>query len=203
MIALNRDKVRRVVCGVDWGYTHPGTLEVFALDGEDRMYRVYEVYRSGKTIDWWVERGREIHAFYRVERFLCDPSEPAYITAFQRAGLPAEPAYNGVAPGIQAVQQRLVKQADGLPRLFFLRNEGFGPDPAQLEKKLPVCLEDEVTAYVWDTAANRKKGEEPLKVNDHGMDSLRYAVCYVDGVGVNRYRPVSPPAPAMELPKLW
>ncbi len=209
MLPLNRDASRRIVAGVDWGFVHPGALEVFAIDGDGRMLRIWEVYYSQKTIDWWVERAQEIHVFYRVEAFVCDPSEPAYITAFQRAGLPAMAGYNGVAPGIQAVAQRLVVQADGRPRLMFLRDQSYGPDPELRAKKLPMGFEDEVLSYVWDTRPNwkkgeeRKKGEDPLKESDHSADAVRYACCYIDQVGQSRYAPVSPLAPAFEPRRLW
>ncbi len=204
MISLNRNKVRRVVAGVDWGFTHPGAIEVFALDGDARMYRVHEVYHSQRTIDWWIERAKEIHAHFKVEAFVADPSEPAYIQQFQQAGLPCIAGYNGVAPGIQAVAQRLVPAGDGRPRLFFLRDAGWGPDPAQVGKKAPTCFEDEVLGYVWDLEHGKKKGEEPVKKDDHAADAVRYAVAYVDSVGVNRYvATASLSAPSWEMPKLW
>ena len=76
----------RVVCGVDWGFVHPGVIEVFSLDGDDRMVRTFEVYRSGRTIDWWIDQAKAIHARAPVEAFVCDPSEPAYIQQFRAAG---------------------------------------------------------------------------------------------------------------------
>lgn len=205
MLPLNRDTIRRVVCGVDWGFVHPGVIEVFVLDGDDRMIRIWEVYQSGKTIDWWVERAREIkQAYGPVEAFVCDPSEPAYITAFQVAGLAAIPAFNSIPPGIQAVQQRLKVQGDGRPRLFFLRDQRFSRDEAMVEKKLPTCFEEEVDAYVWPTPkpSMRNTDEVPVKENDHAADAVRYCVCYVDSVGMNRYVPASPPGPVFE-PKQW
>lgn len=35
---------------------------------------------------------------------------------------------------------------------------------------------------VWGLRAGRKKGEEPIKVDDHGMDCLRYMVAHRDVV---------------------
>jgi hypothetical protein len=32
----------------------------------------------------------------------------------------------------------------------------------------------------WDLASGRKRGEEPVKLNDHGMDQVRYVVAHVD-----------------------
>ncbi len=200
MVTLNRDKIRRVVCGVDWGFVHPGVIEVFALDGDGRMYRVWEVCRTGKTIDWWVERAKEIHSCFKVEQFVCDPAEPAYITQFQAAGLPTTAGFNGIAAGIQAVQQRLVKAGDGRPRLVFLRDEREGRDPALVEQKKPTCFEEEVEGYIWPTAnkAVRAKDEVPVKNDDDCCDAVRYAVCYVDSVGIPRWLPGFSLGPARE-----
>jgi len=48
------------------------------------------------------------------------------------------------------------------------------------EKKLPQSTEEEFDAYIWDESNNRKKGEEPVKENDHGMDALRYMVAHLE-----------------------
>ena len=47
------------------------------------------------------------------------------------------------------------------------------PDPALVDSALPTCLIEELVGYVWD--ANQLK-DEPIGVNDHAMDMLRYVV---------------------------
>ena len=42
-----------------------------------------------------------------------------------------------------------------------------------MEAKKPVCTDQEIDGYVW---ANKATKEEPVKENDHGMDTMRYAV---------------------------
>jgi phage terminase large subunit len=185
-----RDSVphlERYVAGVDWGYTNPGVIAVYGLDYDGRMYLVEEIYRLRRTDDWWLEQALELHrrhsvpaslgkpTEHRIEAWVCDPSEPAYIQKFRNAGLSAVKAFNGVLPGITAVKQRL---ADN--RLFISRDALRQADPELEEKHLPLCTHDEIQGYVW---ADTKSKEVPIKENDHGVDQLRYAVCYVDRIG--------------------
>jgi hypothetical protein len=85
-----------------------------------------------------------------------------------------------VRPGIQAVASRLRKEPDGKCRLYVLRDSLAQRDPFLDEAKKPCCLHEELDGYVWDTANNRKQGEEPLKQNDHACDAARYLVAHLD-----------------------
>lgn len=174
---------RTVAASVDWGFTNPGVIEVWGEDGDGRLYLLHEVYQTHKTIDWWVERAKQARDQYGVRTFVCDPSEPAYISQFNAAGLRAVGANNAVAPGIQTVQQRLPVTADGRPRLFVLRTALAERDAARDEQKCPCGLLEEIEGYVWDTSSNRKRGEEPVKHDDHSMDALRYACVYFERSG--------------------
>lgn len=175
--------LRRYVAGVDWGFTEPGAIEVGGIDGDGRIYRVREVYQSKKTIDWWVARAKEIHGRYKVEAFACDPAEPAYIKAFRDAGLPAVEAFNDIAPGIQAVQQRLRIEGDGRARLYLATDPESEADEALVEAKKPLGLIDEMDAYSWPKTVEGKSNKEvPVDADNHAQDALRYLVTYVDGL---------------------
>jgi phage terminase large subunit len=60
------------------------------------------------------------------------------------------------------------------------------PDPALLDSKRPGGTEQEFDGYVWDTSNGRKRGEEPVKKDDHGMDALRYLVAHRSPLQPNR-----------------
>ena len=49
-------------------------------------------------------------------------------------------------------------------------------DPALVEAKLPTCTEEEVEGYVWDVSNGRRRVEEPVRVDDHGMNCVRYVL---------------------------
>ena len=168
-------EIKRWVGGVDWGYTNPGVLGIWGLDNDDNMYLMGQVYRTRKKIDWWVQRAVELEKeFGRAEAWLCDPSEPAYIDSFRRAGLNAKKGVNDFSPGINAVKQRFDDN-----RLFFVYNSLKYKDESLARERLPTCVEEELPAYVW---ADKKNKEVPVKENDHGADMTRYTVCYVDNV---------------------
>ncbi|MCK5645097.1 MAG: hypothetical protein KAJ19_30130 [Gammaproteobacteria bacterium] len=170
-------ELRRYVAGQDWGYTHPGVLGVWGLDNDGRMYLVAQVYRTKKTIDWWIEQARALDEEFSIEAFVCDPSEPAYIEQYQQAGLSAVAGFNRVRPGINAVQERLAVAGDGKPRLFIVRDSLRQPDALLQSEKHPYAVEQEFPGYVW---ANKKAMEQPVKEYDDGLDMVRYTVAYVD-----------------------
>ena len=178
---FNRSVIRDVYGGQDWGFTNPGVLHVWGRDSDGRVYLVHEVYRSQQLIDWWIEQARAAQDFYGFSRMFCDPSEPAYIEQMRRAGLPAEEAQNAVAPGIQAVQNRLPTQPDGRPRLYVLGDALSERDPLLDAHKKPSGFIEEVDGYVWQKAtAGRPQKEEPVKENDHGCDTVRYVIYSID-----------------------
>jgi phage terminase large subunit len=72
----------------------------------------------------------------------------------------AEGCTGGVSDGIDTVKELLVPQDDDKPRLTVA----------------PECVYTikEFQSYVWATTRTGEKKEEPKKVNDHAMDSIRY-----------------------------
>jgi hypothetical protein len=184
MVKLNRDVIKRVFASVDWGFTNPGVMQVWAVDGDSRMYLVHEVYKTGETIDWWKERAKEINKHYKPECFVCDPSEPAYISQLRSSGANAQSAKNEIRLGIEKVQERLKIAGDGRPRLFIYDEAIADYDESLREARKPLCTEQEMVVYAYPEGKDgRPIKEEPLKVYDHGCDALRYAVMYLDDPG--------------------
>ena len=156
---------------------------VYVVDGDGRMYLIHEIYRTQQSINWWVTRGQQIQQAYRPSSFECDPSEPGFISELRQAGLPAIAGFNGIALGIQAVQDRLQVAGDGRPRLIVYDGALSEVDPLIAPGKPRWSLEER-PRYVWATGTNgRPTKEEPVDDNNHGMDAERYAVCAVDHIG--------------------
>jgi hypothetical protein len=169
---------------VDFGYTNPFVAQWWAEDPDGRLYRYREIYRTQRLVE---DHAREIRRLSEgepvVRDVVCDHDAEDRATLERHLGLTTTAAPKAVSPGIQAVASRLKAAGDGKPRLFLLRDALVEADPLLVEKKLPTCSEQEVEAYVWDVANGRKKGEEPVKKDDHGMDALRYLVASRDLVG--------------------
>jgi hypothetical protein len=52
------------------------------------------------------------------------------------------------------------------------------------DAKKPTCTAEEFGGYVWEPAKEgRAAKEEPVKLDDHGLDALRYAVAQASGLG--------------------
>lgn len=173
---INREVITQVLASVDWGFTNPGVIQVYGIDGDSRAYLLREYYKTGKTVDeYWVPLAKELKKTYGISKFLCDPSEPAYIEQFNKAGLNAVKATNAIAPGINAVQARLKIADDSRPRLYVYEYALQDRDEKREAAHEPYCLEQEIDAYAWPVAKNGQAVKEvPVKINDHAMDALRY-----------------------------
>lgn len=173
----------RFIAGVDWGFRNPGVFQVWALDSDDRAYLVHEVYRTEKTMEWWISQALELHHKYNTEVWYCDPAEPAFIDQLLNAGIPAQPAFNDVLPGIALVKDRLKVQADGRPRLFICRDALEIRDP-ELEKeksRRPCGLAEELPGYIYKPSTKGGITEVPLKENDHACFPAGVSIYTIDG----------------------
>lgn len=115
------------------------------------------------------------------DAIICDHDAEGRATLKQYLDLLTTPAHKAVKDGIQAVDARLQVAGDGKPRLFLLPETLVARDKELEGAGLPVCTQEEIGGYVW---APPKPGvspkEEPLKLNDHGCDALRYFVAHRD-----------------------
>lgn len=173
---------------IDFGFTNPFVWQWWAEDDDGRLYLYREIYRTrGLVSDHAVAGLRAMHAWDETLQQPCwidaDDPRPAAVlcdhdaedrATFERVvKIPTEPAPKAVDAGLQDVADRLKPADDGKPRLFVFRNARcHEPDPELLQSAKPTCTADEVDSYIWDPAC--KKGERPLKQDDHGMDALRY-----------------------------
>lgn len=125
---------------------------------------------------------------------ICDHDAEDRATLEKHLGMSTVAAHKGVSDGIQSVQARLKAAGDGRPRLFIVRGALVERDGELDAAKKPCSTQEEVTGYVWDRgtaqqqAADKPPKEAPVKVNDHGMDALRYAVAELDVGGRPRIR---------------
>lgn len=166
---------------IDFGYTNPFVCQWWAIDPDGRMYRYRELYMTKRTVAEHAEKINLLSQGESYEATICDHDAEDRAT-LQRAGIRNRAATKDVSPGIQAVRQRLARGHDDKPRLFLLRNALVERDAALTDAHKPTCTEQELPGYVWQTTVEgRPNREEPVKLDDHGCDALRYAVMYVDG----------------------
>ena len=165
---------------VDFGFTNPFCCQWWAVDGDGRMYRYRELYMTRRTVRVHAEKINELSKGERIEATVCDWDAEDRATLAEN-GIPTKAADKAITRGVQAVQERLKVQGDGKPRLFLLRDALVERDQALIEDKKPACTEEEIDAYVWPKGVDGKAvKEQPVKLNDHGMDAMRYGAMYLE-----------------------
>ena len=182
-------------CAVDFGFTNPFSCLWLAEDGDGRLYVYRQVYGVQRLVRDWAHQIHDLTAAgnERISYWVTDHDLESRLDLEAHLGHTAAqcgqadagyvgtvPARKDVATGIEAVSERLKVAGDGKPRLFVLKGSLVDPDPLLVERKEPLCLEDEFPRYTWATARSQTAGlvtlEEPVKRYDHALDALRYGV---------------------------
>jgi PBSX family phage terminase large subunit len=172
---------------MDEGYTNPAVILLVGIDADGRWHIFREFYERGKlqkdvvqqALNWFAELrdaavdkyARDNHIadnersawlkYYKdkiwgqIEVIAVDASAAGLIADLRDVGLPAQAAKGRVLDGITHMQARLKVQGDNKPRLTIE----------------PECINtiNEFESYMW-----KPEKDEPIKENDHSMDSLRY-----------------------------
>ncbi len=167
---------------IDWGYQHPFVWQWWAESPDGALVRYREIYFTGRIVTDHVALGLRLSADEpRPSEIIVDHDAEDRATFERATGYDTTPANKAVSPGIQAVEARMRRQGpNDLPRLFFLRDSLVERDEDLAARGQPTCTEEEFPSYVWNLAAGRNRGEEPVKQFDHGMDCCRYLVAFKD-----------------------
>lgn len=171
---------------VDFGFTNPFVCQMWAQDTDGRLYLYREFYMTQRTVD---QHARDIlKVITTTDRYgnvVWNEPHPYTILADHDAenrarfeneiGQGTTAADKNVKDGIEVTQARFRKADDGKPRVFFLRHALVERDSSLEEARKPTCTLEELPGYVWAPSPDgRAVKEEPLKLNDHGMDAMRY-----------------------------
>ena len=165
----------RRIRATDFGFVHARVVLWIAIDGDGCMYVYRQTYQTRQKAS---DSGREIIRLTNRERIEAtiydhDADERAEL---EDCGIPTTPANKQVMRGIQLVMQRL--EAD---RLKFFRGCLVREDDSLRQAYKPCSTEEEFEVYSYAKGADGVVlKEQPIKENDHGMDTVRYAVMYED-----------------------
>lgn len=161
-----------IAAGIDYGTTNPFHAVLLGLGIDNNLYAVSEYrydaskeHRQATDAEYsvylrnWMENqevnGQRVIATPRSIRL--DPSAASFRQQLFRDHMSPMYADNSVQDSI-----RVISQLFATGKLF-------------IGKDCPI-LTKELQGYVWDQAAAEKGVEQPMKVADHGVDALRYAV---------------------------
>lgn len=174
---------------IDFGFTNPFVWQCWAQDPDGRLFLYREMYQTQRTV--------EHHAVAMMEHVTdldgewIEPEPTAVITDHdaegratleEKTGLDTTAADKRVSIGLQVVRDRLKLAGDGKPRLYVFEDALLWRDESLEQANKPCGTVEEFPGYVWDKGA-RSGGPEkevPLKVNDHGMDCVRYLCAHLD-----------------------
>ncbi len=151
---------------IDFGYTNPFVCLWGAVDPDGRLYIYREWYKAGVRTAEHAETIKRLSGKERYSITVAD-HDAAERAELESLGIRTAAAEKKVVSGIQRVKCRLADAGDGRPRLFFF---------AGLKNIL-----SEMYDYQWMPDSGGTVKEEPLKMNDHAMDALRYMVAALDG----------------------
>lgn len=149
------DEFDMVVYGVDFGYNNPTAVLKVGLREEKEIWVLDEIYESHLTNQDLIGVLKQF-VEPRTALIYCDPAEPQRIQELRRAGMNAFPAMKDVRIGIDIVKRHRINI-------------------------LSKCVNTikEIKLYRWKQDAKGNVLDEPIKLNDHAMDALRYAVASV------------------------
>ena len=173
----------------DQGIRHPGCLQVWGVI-DDKMWLVYELYRTDQDIDWWAQRVLEVHERYPLQALVCD-HEIDYVSKFndfmgEKRGRDgdriARNANKSIRVGISMMRWALSRREGG-PHMFVVRGYGEAKDRKRVAQSKPASFEEEIGSYIWKISEEGKpQREEPDPTcADHSMDTARYAAMYMWG----------------------
>lgn len=172
------DEWTRVI-GIDHGFRNPSSWIYGAVDYDGNVYIYDEYYEKEKLIKDICKANIDKIGKAKIEQARIDPSTHArraatglsdYATYLESlpGGFPLLNANNDVTAGIDRVKTYLrVDPKTDKPKLFIFES--------------CINLLEEITNYRYMELPIAKQGrnnekEEPMKVNDHACDALRYLV---------------------------
>jgi phage terminase large subunit len=180
--------------GIDFGFSNPFVLLCFAEDPDGRLWLYRQIYMSHRLVE---DHAKQIKAIVcpdgvwrepRPRGIVADHDAEDRATFERHFGMSTTPARKSVSDGVQAMQARLRVQPDGKTRFYVVRGSLVERDPELVEAKKPTCFEDEIAEYVWPHDVKPDKRENPVKENDHAMDTGRYVTAERDLGGRPRVR---------------
>lgn len=148
-----------IACG-DYGTTNPTVFLLIGWQTPDKLYVFKEYYHDSsrgvqKTDDEYVSDFKKFTAGLNLIQTYIDPSAASITLSLKRAGFRVKSANNDVLSGIQTVSKLL---------------------PVISIDKGCKNLIQELQSYAWDSKAQSRGEDKPLKQADHAPDALRYGL---------------------------
>jgi phage terminase large subunit len=138
--------------GLDFGFVDPSVLTLISRK-ETNLFTKQLIYERKLTNDQLIQRLKEVipNKYWRTKIIYCDNAEPARIEEINRSGLIAKKADKSVKDGLD-----------------FCKRNKIIIDRSSTE------MVNEIQGYKYREKNGLAIDGEPVKFNDHTMDSFRY-----------------------------
>lgn len=192
---------------IDFGYVNPFVLKCYAEGPDGEIYCYREIYMTGRTVAEhaktimdivrpdvevkWYDHMNKIERI-RIEQRWIEPEPQAVIcdhdaegrrTFEKETGLGTQAALKDVLTGIDLHKERLRPTAEGYAQFYLMEDILVELDQSRRQALQPTCTLDEYPSYVWKVDTQGRKKDEPVKEDDHGMDTDRYLTMFKDFKG--------------------
>ena len=165
----------RVYRSIDFGFPSPMVVQWWARSPEKMWVMFREFYQSETLVEDAAEMIKKFSQDLEIEQTYADPAQASDRETLQRNGVSSGKAKKDVWNGIQEVKAAITDD-----RMYFYDDSLVHISDGDLEAgNKPVRTVDEIPGYEWKNSDDDK----PRKKDDHGMDSMRYAVYSVEGSG--------------------
>lgn len=150
-----------VIVGIDYGFINPSAFLLIGI--KDKRYYVIDEHYEKEMFD--IDRKAVLQSFREKNWYrYCYADHDAEANAKLRLWkFPMRKAEKDVAGGIEKVSQKMMIKKDGKPSLFIVNT----------------CTDliTELEGYSYHEPKDSKNDiEEPIKLDDHACDALRYAI---------------------------
>lgn len=151
----------RCYVSCDYGTQNPTVFLMWEEQTDGKWICTNEYYYSGRDERKQKTDGQyadDLECFINHKKIISvvvDPSAASFIAELRSRGISVSPAKNDVVNGIRHVGGLLKQQ-----KILFCKR----------------CKNTalEFSSYVWDTKAQMRGEDKPVKENDHAMDAVRY-----------------------------
>lgn len=197
---------------IDFGFVNPFVWQCWAQDPEtETLYMYREIYYTQRTVEEHAQQIMDIvtpetsMTYYdhlnRTKRtvterkwiepeptmIICDHDAEGRRTFERHTGLGTKPAIKNVFEGINVVKEKLQHKPGQDAQVYLMADALVERDPTLVNKALPTCTQEEFPSYVWQVSTDGRIQDNPVKRDDHGLDTTRYIVTELYWRGKPRY----------------
>ncbi len=145
-------RIKYSVIGVDFGFANPAAVYPVCFMNDGEIYIPEEFFQTGMLTKDLAVVIKKFTEKYKGEATYCDPSEPGCIEELRLSGINAVKGNNQVFAGMNKVNEYI------RPRKLFVN---------------PSCIN---LIREFESYYIRPGTDAPVKIDDHALDAVRYAV---------------------------